>query len=191
MSELRAYLMGRKTFDPALDTATLVEEFVEGFYGLAAAPSVLSYMRIMRAAVTTHGGRDFTPGSVMYTNETVMNAAAAMTAAAKAVGGSEKAGYSQFHARVLRSSISIFYLVLLRWDDYVRFCQTEGRPWPLASTSKRAFFTEQFAVACNHTVSSTIAVPICAGWADPGPSGHHCWDLHGNITQFERYLFPS
>ena len=43
MSELRAYLMGRKTFDPALDTATLVDEFVEGFVACVGHNGVSQY----------------------------------------------------------------------------------------------------------------------------------------------------
>jgi hypothetical protein len=194
MSELRAFLIGRKTFDPTLDTAALVREFVTNFYGHAAAPFVMSYMDIMRMAFVAYGGRDVSPSSALYTNSTVINAAAAMTAAAQAaMNDSDTLNRFQYHQRVLRSSISIFYTVLLRWDEYFEFAtQGRGRRWPLASSNKRQFFDDQFAVACNRTVSSTIGVPTCAGWVNgPGPSGHRCWDLHGNLTQFERFLFPG
>lgn len=188
MTELRAYLIGRKTFDPSLNTTALVQEFVDGFYGRSAALFVLRYMETMRNALVAYAGNDFSPSSPMYTNATVMEAATAMTLAAKAA-----AGDSVRKARVLRSSIPIFYIVLLRWEQYYSFVtQVQNRSWPLASSSKRVFFQQQFARACNETVGSSIGVPICPGWHDgPGPSGHHCWKLQGNLSEFERYLFPD
>jgi hypothetical protein len=186
MTELRAYLIGRKTFDPTLNTTALVREFTDGFYGSAATPFVLRYMQAMREALVASAGNDFSPSSQMYSNATVMEAATAMTLAARAT-----AADSVRKARVLRSSIPIFYLVLLRWEEYYSFVtHVQHRNWPLSS-SKRGFFQEQFAPACNETVGSSIPVPICPGWVDgPGPSGHRCWKLQGNLSEFERYLFP-
>ena len=40
MSELRSFLIGRKTADPKLNTSDLVRSFVRGFYGDAAAPHI-------------------------------------------------------------------------------------------------------------------------------------------------------
>ena len=186
MTELRAYLIGRKTFDPTLNTTALVREFTDGFYGSAATPFVLRYMQAMREALVPSAGNDFSPSSQMYSNATVMEAATAMTLAARAT-----AADSVRKARVLRSSIPIFYLVLLRWEEYYSFVtHVQHRNWPLSS-SKRGFFQEQFAPACNETVGSSIPVPICPSWVDgPGPSGHRCWKLQGNLSEFERYLFP-
>ena len=150
-----------------------------------AAPFVSSYMETMRAAAEAYGGRDVSPTSPMYTNETVMAAASAMASAAAAA-----TPHDEFRARVLRSSLSIDYMVLLRWNELYSFVtKVQKRPWPLAS-SKRQFFTA-FAAASNGTVSDTIAVPTCPGWINgPGPSGHQCWHLQGNVTEFERFLFP-
>eukprot|EP01047_Picozoa_sp_COSAG01_P084686 COSAG01_NODE_18278_length_1087_cov_1.246964_1_plen_302_part_01 len=79
-----------------------------------------------------------------------------------------------------------------RWDEYYNWVTaTEGKAWPLTTTNKRQFFDTQFAPACHSAVTSTIGVPICPGWVNgPGPSGHHCWKT-GNLTDFERYLFPK
>ena len=82
---------------------------------------------------------------------------------------------------------------MLRWDEYFAFVTTvQRRAWPLASSDKRRFFGQQFAAACNRTVGNSIGVPLCPGWRDgAGPSGHRCWDLGGNLSQYERFLFPS
>ena len=113
-----------------------------------------------------------------------------MYSAAKALAR-EGAASVEYRVRVLRSSLSINYIVLLRWDmyhDYVT--KTKRRAWPLASSDKRQFFA-QFAAACNNTVNN-IAVPSCAGWVNgPGPSGHGCWKLGGNLVGFEKFLFPG
>ena len=51
----RSYLIGRKLFDPSLDTKALTQEFVEGFYSKAAAPHVLAYLTTMDAALRARG----------------------------------------------------------------------------------------------------------------------------------------
>lgn len=111
MSELRAYLMGRKTFDPTLDTEALVHGFVVKFYGGVAAKFVLEYMAVMRNATTAYGGTDFSPTSPLYTgadgNATVMAAATAMASAVKALDGADDQASTLYRTRVLRSSLSI------------------------------------------------------------------------------------
>jgi hypothetical protein len=195
MTELRAYLMGRKTLDPSLPTDMLVHEFLWGFYGPSAAPFVLKYMTIMSKAAKAlaprmyhghHTTKDYSPSSPLFSNETVVAAAAAMASAAKALAVDDE----EHRVRVLRSSLAINYIVLLRWQDYFSFVKTQRRAWPLATSDKRQFFA-QFVAACNHTVHS-INVPTCAGWVNgPGPSGRECWKMGGNLTEFENFLFPA
>eukprot|EP01048_Picozoa_sp_COSAG05_P002149 COSAG05_NODE_81_length_21024_cov_3228.036603_3_plen_658_part_00 len=121
MSELRSFLIGRKTLDPTANTTELVREFVRGFYGEAAAPHIHKYLRVMSARAMVYiggnnsdgqkGGRDYSPSSPFYANETVVAAAAAMSDAAQAAAAST--GSADYVQRAARSSISINYILLL------------------------------------------------------------------------------
>ena len=214
MSELVSYLIGRKTVDPGANTSELVRGFVSGFYGDEAAPHVHNYLHLMSTAAMTYGatgalcqaescpdlsaGRDFSPSSVFFANETVVATATAMWNAAKAVaalpapGSAGKQQQADYALRVARSSLSINYIVLLRWEMYYDWVTaTQGKAWPLATADKRQFFETQFAPIYNLSVTE-IAVPTCNEWTNgPGPSGHQCWNKAGNLSEFENYLFPS
>ena len=201
MRELRAFPTGRLTADPSLDTDALVTEFVSSFYGEKAAPFVHTYMETMRHAAqqqAEQNGPPLTPNpSAAYlTNQTVLRAAAALSQALQALdryqdeSSAAAASTAAYRDRVLRSSVSINYLVLLRWDEYVSFARGRGETWPLATANKRRFFSGHFAVPAvlNATGLLTgIAVPTCGGWV----LGENCWNKQGNISDFERFLFPE
>ena len=59
MAALKTYVVGHKLLDPSLDTRQLVTEFVNGFYGSAAA-SVVRYVNMMDQACRQLGG--YRPG---------------------------------------------------------------------------------------------------------------------------------
>ena len=211
MSELVSYLIGRKTVDPGANTSELVRGFVSGFYGREAAPHVHEYLQLMSTKALTYGATkdamndgggglrtDWCPSNDFFANDTVVATATAMWNAAKAVaalpapGSAGKQQQADYALRVARSSLSINYIVLLRWEMYYDWVTaTQGKAWPLATADKRQFFETQFAPIYNLSVTE-IAVPTCNEWTNgPGPSGHQCWNKAGNLSEFENYLFPS
>ena len=102
-----------------------MRSFVSGFYGDAAAAHIHEYLRVMSARALAYGaggtnadgagGRDFSPSSPFYANETVVAAAVAMSDAAEAVVAAASVGERQaeYALRVARSSLSINYILLL------------------------------------------------------------------------------
>lgn len=53
-SQLKIYAMARLLWDPDTDLPRLIERFVKGYYGEAAAPMVLQYLRLAQQAVQHH-----------------------------------------------------------------------------------------------------------------------------------------
>jgi hypothetical protein len=51
---LKTYLIGELSLDPSRDTDGVVAEYVEGYYGRAAAPAVQAYLRLMADSMVGH-----------------------------------------------------------------------------------------------------------------------------------------
>jgi hypothetical protein len=175
MSELRAFLIGRKTFDPTLDTAALVREFVTNFYGHAAAPFVMSYMDIMRMAFVAYGGRDVSPSSALYTNSTVINAAAAMTAAAQAaMNDSDTLNRFQFSTQCFSAGTNTLNLR--------RKGEAAGGRWQAATSASSSTTNLQW-----HAIELSAAPSAC----QPVQAGSMDLDLVATVAGTYMGISPS
>lgn len=111
LAELRAWVLAKLMWDPGLDGATLIETFVEGYYGPAAG-HVLAYLDLMHDAVATSGdylGLSSPPTADFLAPSTLEAAWAHMEAAASAVQGD-----AALSARVQRVQASVLNAMELR-----------------------------------------------------------------------------
>jgi hypothetical protein len=145
MASLKAYVIGQKLLDPSLDTKALVWEFVSSFYGAAAAHTVMHYCTLMDNATRARGGYrpgvvrtrgnalegnyEWGPWAAAFSNRTMFEAAAALTAAFRATAS------TKFQARVGLVLLSVQYVMLVRWNEFKAWVdeQLPGR-WPLHAT---------------------------------------------------------
>eukprot|EP01048_Picozoa_sp_COSAG05_P016616 COSAG05_NODE_2164_length_3448_cov_2.656913_1_plen_547_part_00 len=187
MTELKAYLIGRKTFEPLLNTNLLVDEFVEGYFGVEAAPFVRTYLDVLETAASLSpgfgvGGGGVPPSSALFGNETVLAAAWALRNATAAAAGSR---VTKYHERTLRAALPIRYILLLRWAEYRAFCvEMADCSWPAQGTKRAAF--EEFAQVSTRAGVRLVAIPSCPSWRVTD-----CWNREANATGFEAWLFPQ
>eukprot|EP01047_Picozoa_sp_COSAG01_P089841 COSAG01_NODE_21840_length_882_cov_2.372925_1_plen_237_part_10 len=167
MTELKAYVVGRKSFDPTLNTSLLVKEFVDGFYSVEAAPFVLEYLDVLENAAVSYmglgiGGGGLVPSSALFTNETTLAAATALHRATTAVTAASQPGQARYQERTRRAALPIQYILLLRWREYRQFCNVTNCKWP-GPTTQRGTFTE-FAQEVQRAGVTLVATPSCANW---------------------------
>jgi hypothetical protein len=111
---LRLWLQAHLLWDPSADDRALMAEFLDGYYGKAAAPHLKDYIDLMSAAVASPSIRmtmyhEFSP---WIKPETVRTAEAVMGRALAAARGEG----AEFERRVRRESLSLEHLVLADWD---------------------------------------------------------------------------
>ena len=163
MSDLKTYVVGEMSFDPSRDVDALVEEFVRGYYGGAAAPSVLQYLRLMSNSMLEndvlqdiYGNRLCSDprapeacehwigwANSIFGNKTMLDAAALLRTAAAA------ATETRHRQRVEDALMHVQYVVLLRWEGLRSFAQRSKVSWPLSETKQEEFTL--FAAAFNRS----------------------------------------
>ena len=163
MAALKAYVIGRISFDPALETAAVIHEFVAVYYGVGAGPLVIQYLELMAKAMVQHNTRydiygvDHCPAhapsacphwigpyNAIFANETMLQAATLLRSATQAAAGSPKHLW-----RVAQAAMHVQYVILLRWDALRALARRTHTPWPLAATAAGEF--EAFAASFNRS----------------------------------------
>jgi hypothetical protein len=133
MAELKAWLIAQMLWDPKQDPNALVDEFLKGYYGPAAAP-IKQYLELMTAeAQATHVSFALDSNAPFLRYE-VMAKARKLWDRAKALVGHS----SEFSARVKMASLSPESIWLTRWQEFRAAAQKAGDEWPLESTKADA-----------------------------------------------------
>jgi hypothetical protein len=160
MSELRAWVLAKLMWNPSLDTAALVQEFLEGYYG-SASEAIGRYLRRVHEAGLTAG--DY-PGSLsmrrllsqpayrrfkrrgLYLDlgsppdaphlpaDVVLDAIRLFREARRRV-----AGQPELIQRVERARLPILYITLIRWDELRAYARKRGQKWLLPTTREQAY----------------------------------------------------
>ena len=203
MVELKVFLWGRLAFDPTLNATTLTEEFLDGFYSKPAAPHVMRYLRLLDASMRERGlarpgkPRPFKtnspekreedkwsggPFSAMFDNATVLDAAASLTAAAKAA-----APGSKYRLRVSQAMIAVQFVAFYRWAELQAYAEASGKPWPLSPSISKEF--DRFAAAMN--VSGLKGNPITSVVAALAPNGTANAGGEVSVAQFREQVVQA
>lgn len=131
--QLRAWLIGRLTWDPSLDVDDLISEFVAGYYGPGAGPHVDAYLRVLEervAAVPYVLGSQF--GSQALLDFATVKAADEHLAAADAA---TPAG--SLHAKhLLQLRLGLDWVILVRSGELEKAAADAGVAWTADRTRR-------------------------------------------------------
>jgi len=127
MAEMRAWMLARLLWNPALDGGRLRQEFLNGYYG-PAAPQVSEYLNLLENAVSATGDHlgCFSPTDAQFLSSETMLDAWDILKKAEA----KTAKNAEFIRRIRRVQMPVAYVALVRWDDFLKEAQERGLKWP-------------------------------------------------------------
>ena len=139
MAELRAWVLAKLLWNPALDGQKLIDEFIAGYYGHAG-PHIKEYLKITHDAVEASGDHlgCFSQHTAKFLSfETLSKSWERLKAAEAAVRDN-----SDLRFRVQVAQMPIMYTFMMHWDEMRQACKASGAEWPMAESIKATF--EQF-----------------------------------------------
>ncbi len=136
-AELRAWMLAKLLWDPDRDGQKLIEEFVPGYYGQAAGPHLLAYLKLIHDAAQESGDpllHKTEPTAEYLSFETLSKGWAHIEAAREAVKDD-----ITFSFRVRAERMSVMYVFMMRWEEFRRQAKTTGAEWPMWESIDDAF----------------------------------------------------
>jgi hypothetical protein len=129
MAELRAWVLAKLLWNPALDADKLKREFLAGYYGPAAA-GISEYLALLERSVREAGDHlgCFSPSDAKFLSlDTMLQGWRVLKKAEAAAGKNAELG-----RRLRRVLMPAVYVVLTRWDVFQKEAQERdlGWPWP-------------------------------------------------------------
>ena len=126
MAELRGWLLAQLMWDPNQDDRKLIDEFLKGYYGPAAAP-IGQYLKMMAQKASTVHLSCFSPMNGPHLRlDTLTKALALFDRAEKAV-----AGDPDLRWRVRQARLPVWYAFLQRWGALRRERRASNVAWPV------------------------------------------------------------
>ena len=137
LAPLRLWLISHLLWDPSADDRALIDEFVRGYYGEAAAEGLFRYIALVNETASAgncpvrcyHGDC-----SGWMTPATIVSAARAMEDAVEAAA----AAGEPYLSRVRREALSTRHAILLHWQECRAFCEKQQIPWTWGETRQEA-----------------------------------------------------
>jgi len=152
MAELKNWLMAQLLWNPQQDDRKLTDEFLRGYYGEPAAPSIRRYVELMAeaAAKSPVGFADRTDKPYLAW-PVIREADRLWIAAELATKDPVKL------ARIKRNHLGIQYVILKRWDEFRKAALADGSIWTLA-TARTEAAQQWLAIAKSQLPDGTPAV---------------------------------
>jgi len=126
MAELRAWMLAKLLWNPALDAGRLRKEFIRGYYGPAAGP-IEDYLALLEKAILAAGdplGCYSPPTAKFLTLDTLAEAWRLLEKAERRTKGT-----IEYASRVRLAKMPAAYVVLTRWDALKEEAAKTGKPW--------------------------------------------------------------
>jgi hypothetical protein len=143
MAELRAWVLAQLFWNPAQDDRALIREFLEGYYGVAAAKPILQYLDLESGAAKGFYLRCYTRANSPYLDFKVLGQAEKLwQKAEKAV-----AGKPELLARVQQAHLPVQYAFLRDWNKLRATSADQKAIWPMPESPQAA--AEHFARICQ------------------------------------------
>ena len=144
LDRLAAYVIGRTLWDVTLDGTELIDEFVRGYYGPLAGPSIALYIDLLQGSTAPGPAGCFVgcfdvragflpPATVLEAGRILEGAMTALRLAA-AAGGAAGLQAATSLRRVEAVSIAIDEVVLLRWTELVSAAAALSVPFPFGGS---------------------------------------------------------
>ncbi|HWA84512.1 MAG TPA: DUF4838 domain-containing protein, partial [Fimbriimonadaceae bacterium] len=134
MAELKAWLIAQMLWDPKQDPNKLIDEFLRGYYGPRAAPSIRQYLELMAQQAQSWNLTFASPVTASFLRYEIMKQAEQLWQQALLA----EHGNPEFAARIQRSELGVQYVWLARWDEFKNAFGATKDTWPFAATKKDA-----------------------------------------------------
>jgi hypothetical protein len=134
MAELRAWVLAKLLWNPALDGQKLIDEFIEGYYEPAAS-HIKAYLNVTHDAVEESGdwlGCFSSHTAKFLSLETLSKGWAHLKAAEASVQNDP-----DLHLRVQVAQLPVMYTFMVRWDELRE--KAAGAAWPMPASIQDTF----------------------------------------------------
>jgi hypothetical protein len=142
MAELRAWVLAQLLWNPQQDDRGLINEFLEGYYGAAAAPHLRRYLALMHDASKGHNLTCYSPSDAPHLRFKPLAEAEKLWQQTEAAA----ANNPEFLERIRLGHLAVRYVWLSRWTQLRKECEGLGENWPLPESRKQVI-EEWMAVA--------------------------------------------
>jgi hypothetical protein len=142
MSELRAWVLAQLLWNPNLDDKRLINEFLDGYYGSAAAQHIRDYFALMYDASRGYNLTCYSPPTAPFLKFKTLSQAERLWQQAEQAAQNDP----ELLRRVRIAHLPVRYVWLAQWTKLREECQKAGEKWPLP-TSRKAVTDEWLAVA--------------------------------------------
>jgi hypothetical protein len=132
MTELRSWVLAQLSWNPDRDDRALINEFLDGYYGAAAANPIGRYLGLMHEASKGWNLTCFSKTDTPFHQFKYLSQAEALWREAEAA----VAGQPDLALRVRVSKLPLGYVWLSRWEKLRTECQAAGATWPLPASRK-------------------------------------------------------
>ncbi len=143
MGELRVWLLAQLLWNPQQDDRALIKEFLEGYYGKAAAKPIGRYLDLMYAAADGFYLGCYTKPFPPHLEFKVLHEAEKLWQQAEQGAASNP----ELLARVRLSHLPVQHAFLADWQRLRYDCWEQNARWPLPQTLKAA--TAEFVERCE------------------------------------------
>jgi len=136
MAELRAWVLAKLLWEPTLDGQTLIDEFVDGYYG-PAAPHIKAYLKTTHDAVEASGDHlgCFSQHTAKFLSFETLNKGWSHLKAAEATVQDDP----ELRFRVQVAQLPVMYVFMMRWDEMRQNAVTAGVDWPMPDLIQDAY----------------------------------------------------
>jgi hypothetical protein len=130
MGELRAWVLAQLLWNPQQDDRALIQEFLEGYYGRAAAKPIGRYLELMRETSKGFYLACFLRKDPPHLRFKPLAEAERLWQRAEKAAAKDP----ELLARVRLSHLPVRYAILSRWTALRRECSEQNGDWPLANS---------------------------------------------------------
>lgn len=136
MAELRAWVLAKLLWNSSLHADSLIDEFLDGYYGRASS-DIGAYLELIHEAVDATGDKlgCFSPEDAKFLSFKVLNEGWKHLKAAEAAAGHD----AELRRRVEVAQMPVLYTFLVRWDALRAEAKQAGAEWPLAGDKKEVY----------------------------------------------------
>lgn len=132
MAELRAWVLAQLLWNPQQDDRALIREFLEGYYGKAAAKPIGRYLELMQRESKDFYLACFLRKDPPHLKFKPLAAAEKLWMQAEQLAGNDPA----LLTRVRQSHLPVRYAVLANWESLRQECKARKASWPWSPSRK-------------------------------------------------------
>lgn len=133
MAELKAWLIAQLLWDPKQDPEKLIDEFLRGYYGIAATV-VRQYLEVMAEEAKGWNLSFASPTTASFLRYDVVSQGRSLLARLITLLDESPSEPHPAFWRVRQLAASLDYVALARWSEFRREALKRGDPWPMPPT---------------------------------------------------------